>query len=163
MMPKPCPVPRTRLISDIHDANRLLGRVACHNGDDRKLLRILGEQLRQLQVKAAIEFATINGWKLANSGRYAAGSSTIFDHVIRFKRDRKFCAMAAQPYAKDFKSICKAQRHAVEIGKACHIPPCPWSSFHYPKWTQFMVFTSFDHRIEWLPEQISGLAWSSAS
>ena len=99
--------------------------------------------------------------KLANSGFYGDGSSDLFDHVLRFKKGHKVYAIVAQPYSKDFQIICKAQRRAIEIGKACHVPPHPWCSFHYPKWTQFLVFTTLDHQIEWLPEQISGLAWSS--
>jgi hypothetical protein len=149
-------------VIDIDEANRLVNRAACHNGDDRKLLRILGEQLRQLQVKAATEFGIINGWKLADGGFYACGSSEIYDHVLRFRKGHKFYATVAQPYAKDFTAICKAQRHAIARGKVCHVPPYPWSSFHFPRWTQFLVITPPEHEIQWLPEQIKGLAWSTA-
>jgi hypothetical protein len=163
MMPKRLPVPRSHLISDIDECNRLVNQAACHHGDDIKLLRVLNEQLRQLQVKAATEFGIMNGWRLADGGLYQCGSSTIFDHVLRFRKGHKFCASIAQPYSKDFTLICRAQRAAIANGKVCHVPPCPWSSFHFPRWTLFLVFTAIDHdEIQWLPEQVRGLAWSTA-
>jgi hypothetical protein len=159
MMPRPIPTPRTTLIADIDTANRLLGRVACQTFD-RSLLRILAEQLRHLQHKAAVEFAILNGWKMARSDYYYDGG--IFDHALRFRADGKVCAIVGQPYAKDFQLICEAQRRAAQGGRACHVPPYPWASFHFPNWTQFILFCDRDHEPQWLPEQVGGLAWSSA-
>jgi hypothetical protein len=175
MMAKPCPTPRSHLISDINDANRLLCRVAFHSPDNRKLQRILYEQLMHLQERAAVAFASLNGWKVSTSpfrlsklgsvgpDYYWRGSTTIFDHCIFFRQHRRAAAVLAQPYAKNFKSICEAQRLADQLGIQCAVPPCPWSSFHFPQWTQTILFCHRDHGVVWLPEHVNGIAWSSAS
>lgn len=170
MMPKACPVPqRSTLVADIDAANRLLNRTACHHGDDRKLLRLLNEQLHDLQHKAAIAFAEDNGWKLAKSafgvsklGSFGPdygcyGSTEIFDHCLHFRSHGQNVAIVAQPYSKTLLSIFDAKQMAQSMGLACHVPPQPWCSFWFPRWTLFLVFTKPDQPVIWLPEQTTGI------
>jgi hypothetical protein len=135
MMPKACPVPqRSTLVADIDAANRLLNRTACHHGDDRKLLRLLNEQLHDLQHKAAIAFAEDNGWKLAKSafgvsklGSFGPdygcyGSTEIFDHCLHFRSHGQNVAIVAQPYSKTLLSIFDFKNAVVHLRRKADGP-----------------------------------------
>jgi hypothetical protein len=167
MMPQPCPTPRSHLIGDIDVANRMLNSAAFHSPDDRKLQGVLAAQLRDLQHKAAVAFAEYNGLKLSKSAfsisrmgnfgpdyRYDVSTPTL-DHCLYFRQHGRNAAIVAQPYAKTLEPIFDAKQLAQSLGLTCHVPPQPWCSFWFPRWTLFLVFTKPDHVIRFFPEQVS--------
>jgi hypothetical protein len=125
---------------------------------------------RSMIREAAHLFGRINGWhtgaevrdfRVCDIGKRSGNwpvdlGSEFFDHCIYYRGAGKCAAVVAQPYehAKD----AYGQRLATKHGVACHIPPHPFASFHFPGWTKFYVFTSADHAIQWLPEQVNGFA-----
>jgi hypothetical protein len=126
---------------------------------------------RDLKTTAGHRFGTINGWHTGSDVRSfnvrdigkRQGqscdhlSSATFDHPIWYRGAGRCAAIVAQPYPHtddDADALAIAAKHGV----ACHMPPCARASFHYPGSTLFYVFTSLEHQIVWLPEQISGIA-----
>ncbi len=77
------------------------------------------------------------------------------DHCIWYRAAGRCAAIVAQPYSSAAKDE-HAKEVAAQHGVACHIPPHPLASFHFPGATKFYVFTSLDHQIVWLPEQMHG-------
>jgi hypothetical protein len=116
-------------------------------------------------------FGAINGWHTGpevhsfnvasigkRSGPYCDHlSSGTFDHPVWYRGGGKCAAIVGQPYPHtddDADALAFAAKHGV----ACHIPPCARACFHYPGSCLFYVFTSPEHQIVWLPEQIRGIA-----
>jgi hypothetical protein len=167
MMPQPCPTPRSHLIADIDAANRMLNSAAFHEPDNYKLHRLLNEQLRNLQHKAVVAFAVDNDMKLSKTAfgisklgsfgpdYHSRGSTKIFDHCIHLRQYGQNAAIICQPYSKTLETIFDAKRLAQSMGLVCWVPPQPWCSFHFPRWTLFFVFTKPNCSIRFLPEQIS--------
>jgi hypothetical protein len=78
----------------------------------------------------------------------------LFDHSIFYRGQGKCAALVTQPYNDPIDALLKL---ANSCGVVCHIPPYPKASLHSPGSTHFYVFTSPEHRIVWLPEQINGI------
>jgi hypothetical protein len=155
--------PRTilRRIKTAHEAVGKLPRL------DPPDLKAAQATLESLQHKAAHEFATLNGWQvtrrdfaLEDIGQFRSRNgftgNTTLDHPLHFKDQRNVCAaIVVQPYhdrEEWFRELAK------DRGVACHTPPHPQASIHYPDIAFFVVLTMSDHRITWLPEQSAGVA-----
>jgi hypothetical protein len=121
---------------------------------DQRILRDIrnanGDQLFKLHQKAAQHFAALNGWRLSRkSFQY---TTQLFDHPIFLNE-----ATIGQPYPQQYRQEV-GEAHAAEHGLVLHIPPHPKASIHYPDGTLFLVFTKPKHVMQWLPEQVNGIA-----
>jgi hypothetical protein len=84
--------------------------------------------------------------------------TAMFDHCLWYRGDRRCAAIVAQPYGHATQA--EALKIARQHGVACHAPPFAFLSFHFPGATKLFVFAKTDHRIVWLPDQMSG--WGKA-
>jgi hypothetical protein len=123
-------------------------------------------------------FGELNGWHTGDdvrdfniedigkrSGSFARLDGDIFDHCIWYRANAKCAAIVAQPY-KSFNPYnpadeADARNLAARLGLALHVPPHPLASIWYPNVCVFWVFTTPEHQIVWLPEQINGIAKQS--
>jgi hypothetical protein len=171
----------TNIISDIAASMTAYSRLSlAGNPDGTRLtsfqLRRAGQGQRDLMATAIQRFASINGWhtdrnvrafNVEDIGKRQARSYLIdqgtdmFDHPVYYRGGGKCAAIVAQPYPHSHDDAADAAgilAITAKHGVACHIPPCARASFHYPGGVLFYVFTSLDHHIVWLPEQISGFS-----
>jgi hypothetical protein len=125
---------------------------------------------RELLDQAAAAFGKLNGWRrssgfsldrlagLKESGNLEYPVRGIFDHSLFYKQRGSYAAVIGQPYPdKDFSCIDAAQEIADQLGLALHVPQIPTASIHLPGGTAFLLFTSRDHEIRWLPEMLRGV------
>ena len=115
------------------------------------------------------EFAKLNGWKAGYSfspekiGKRSREVNfyrdNVFDHCLYFRDGTKAAAIAAQPY--NHVSENEARSVGASYNLETHIPPYPLASIYYPNECIFIVFTTLGATVNWLPEQVSGLAVQS--
>ena len=129
----------------------------------------------RLMQTATDKFAELNDWRQETAhpfgvpslghprrvrGDYGATNSNVFDHPLRFRRDRTdgkrgtVCfALVGQPYGMyapgDVRELLRA-------GYICNIPPDPYASIWLPGSTLFLVWTREPVTVKWLPEQTEG-------
>jgi len=129
----------------------------------------LVELLQQQKDEARREFARLNGWSAHRCSGFEPQQINggepqdcleyldrdIFDHAI-FYRTRGACAaIVGQPYVdKSCRCLDDAADIADRLGLALHVPPVRMASIHLPGGCAFLVFTSREHEIRWLPEQM---------
>ena len=75
----------------------------------------------------------------------------IFDHASYYRVPGLCAAIVGEPY-NDCRT--KAAALAAKLGLALHIPANPKASIWYPDATFFLVFTTREHVMRWLPEQV---------
>jgi len=161
-------IPRS-ILREIKVALDLIHALALRPSPDRSTtVRAWGE-LRELQAEAAYQFGRLNEWRtgprihpfrLEDIGAFQVDDrcltgSSVLDHPIHFKEREISAAVAFQPYRdhqKHFRELAAQHRLAV------HIPPYPLASIYYPQAAFFVVLTTSEHPIRWLPEQILGIA-----
>jgi hypothetical protein len=156
-------------IRDTLDSIRLAS--SSESVTDRRAIRLLNDQLQGQCDSAARRFASLNGWTFRSNGRPFGlreialhgprgtfhTKTTIFDHTILMVRHRRPAAIVCQPYSRDRACLAEAAALAELHDIALHVPPHVRASIHYPSWALFFVFTSRDHEIRWLPEQVVGI------
>jgi hypothetical protein len=174
MTPKPSLTPLAAIIEAKHELFVANKAGMPHRDPCRFYWKLVPHEL-ETQIQAAQAFAKINDWKAVSrggfslralagrqhepwSGQHACG---LFDHMLYFRKHRRPAALVTQPYSDAGLSVIdEAQEIADWLGLALHIPPAPKASIHYPGGTVFLVFTSKDHVIKWLPEQERGVPGS---
>ena len=137
--------------------------------------RILHQQMRELQERAAREFAALNGWRhservfsiktLARGGAravpgedpYLLDPHDLLDHGVYFReipQPYRPIAIVGQPYDTAI-SVDKATELAHSRGLDLHAPPNPTASWWYPGWTQFFCLTRLGVVVRFLPDQLT--------
>lgn len=169
-MTKPAKISDLTIIRDIRaamDEFYQYNAAANPDGSRRSVYQLHAASRKQsaLIEAAAERFGEMNGWRRTDryfgikdigrqSGDPGLTDTSLFDHCLYYRADRRCAAIICQPYgpAQDEEVHALAAAH----GLACHIPPSPKASFHYPGATRFFVFTSREHQIVWFPEQLNG-------
>jgi hypothetical protein len=118
----------------------------------------------QWQEIAKREFAAINNWTVARPfppekiGRRGSDdyckslTRNIFDYCLFFKSGSVNAAIVSQPYPSSGR-IDDAKSLAARLGLALYMPPAnPFASI-YANGTLFLIFTSRNTVVRWLPEQ----------
>jgi hypothetical protein len=124
---------------------------------------------RDLQAKAAEQFALINGWKRAHRSfalgqlarcsrarkRYEFSELTdALDHPLWFRVSRDPVAMVGQPYHPDGERVRANIGHIVaRHNLVVHTAPATYASIWYPGAAGFIVFTRPGTMVRWLPDQ----------
>jgi hypothetical protein len=118
-----------------------------------QMARQMDRECRELQQRAITQFARLNGFRLGSRRRYPFEQHKICDHTINLTG-----ALIGQPYGHrdDWKQVGEAI--AAEYGLALSVPPHPLASIHFPGFCAFLVFTKPGIEVQWLPEQIVGIA-----
>jgi hypothetical protein len=168
------------LILDIHNAMRALHRSRDLPGMEQAAAKLADARAHQAAMDA---FAERNGWRPSEvasyglsllgrdrmSGRIRADNHDcdLLDHCVWFREERRYVAVAGQPYLSDV-DIAKTRVRLAERDLVLHVPPDPLASLHYPGWTLFVVVTKPGVEVRFLPEQdgrLKGLwrDWLSAS
>jgi hypothetical protein len=168
------------LIRDIHSAMRALHRSRDLSRMEQMMAKLADARAHQAAVDA---FAERNGWRPSEvasyglsllgrdrmSGRIRADNHDcdLLDHCVWFREERRYVAVAGQPYLSDV-DIAKTRVRLAERDLVLHVPPDPLASLHYPGWTLFVVVTKPGVEVRFLPEQdgrLKGLwrDWLSAS
>jgi hypothetical protein len=131
----------------------------------------LGRLRNELQQRAAIDFAKLNGWKYSKASfapsMLARGSTQrkmreawdegwvheLFDHPVYFRETRspyRPVAIVGQPYKTD---VISARVTAMQIGLDLHVPPKRTASWWLPGSTAFFCFTRPEQIVRFLPDQ----------
>jgi hypothetical protein len=135
---------------------------------DLQRLRSLWRARLNLQEFAALKFAKLNGWKISKDfspediGKVSRRPCRCLgvdvpDHPLFFlDREKRCAAIVGQPYTDYY-----YETFALRYDLALHVPNYPKASIHYPDGCFFVVFTAPGRSIQWLPEQVAGLAVQS--
>jgi hypothetical protein len=160
-----------RLLHEQHEAIQGLDRAQQY-----AVAASYNRQIDKLQDQARKAFARLNGWIVAGTRSGAVRLipkekrvsdkmphemfgwgfylQNISDHDFVCKvpgRGGEIMAVICQPYDNNITAAKKAAEH---YGLAVHVPPNPFASFHFPGWTQFIVFTKPGLEVRWLAEQM---------
>jgi hypothetical protein len=130
-------------------------------------------QQRDLQLEAAREFATLNGWRytertfsiktLARGGTHATreefsgglGPLDLVDHGVYFRetcRPYRPVAVVGQPYSISLENGTQLAR---AYGLELHAPPNLTASWWYPNWTRCFCLTCPGTAVRFLPDQLA--------
>jgi hypothetical protein len=170
MLTKPSSTPLADIVAakkEIYEANK----AGMPSADPCNFYWKLVPKERELQQQAFAAFAKLNGWS-PNPARWfglnqIAGCAEgmtyhhrrdLFDHCLFARAHCRPAALIAQPYVDaGYTILDEAREIADRLGLALHVPPAPKASIHYVGGCVFLVFTSREHSIRWLPEMVSGV------
>lgn len=144
--------------------------------DDRERHRLERESFSRFDQqgrKLAAAFGDINGWEIT-SDSFTPDSIGFEDGYWNFdaywrshgwmddplyfkeKRTGRCIAIVGQPYARSVDSHLPELNALTERHGLCwHVPPNPTASIRQPGQTLFIIVTSPDTKVNWLPEQMS--------
>jgi hypothetical protein len=153
----------------MEEAHALHSRIIKGEKHLQMQVNLVERQVKDLQQKAATEFAELNGWKhskahftvdmlVRGSPRRKRDdlnqsfSTHLFDHAVYFCeiQSSRPVAIVGQPYNPD---ITRARVSAMRLDLSLNVSPNLMASWWYPNRTGFFCFTRPGRYVSFLPEQ----------